>query len=250
MDGLERAVSKRSRWTILASLLVVLAIVGAIVYFGGPHEGDSDTSLGDLTTRSDDGGATDGEKLATGDDTGVTADSEGALTETETDASGTSSKRKTPGAPGAVSSPTPPPAGPSAAELWQAYVAETRALVTNNAPDLTSVVAQVTQSLSSGDAAALGALLAPDEGSQAAYIAALADQYPTILTSAPGANVNVYACNGETVYFAYSVVTWTDAGIVSQHTIPIRLRFVNGDWNITTLGDTGSDLQFVQTVTL
>jgi hypothetical protein len=92
-------------------------------------------------------------------------------------------------------------------------------------------------------------MLATDEGT-AGYGAALVSKWPTILNSDPLPTVNIFSSGGATVYFAYRLVRWEDAGIVSEHTIPIMFRFVNGEWVITALGETGSDLTFVQSLTL
>lgn len=228
------------------SLVATIAVVGVaaaiLANLTGSEPAVTAESARDRLAPSDTGTSTDGASGA-------------AATPTSTGALDATSESK-PSARVKVTDIPKPPATKLPSDdtplppTWEQYMAETREIVQANRPDLAAIAAKITQALSDGDESTLGSLLAPDEGAQGAYIAGLADRYPTILESQPGANVNVFTSDGATVYFAYSVVRWTDAGLISEHTIPIMLRFVNGQWYLTTLGDTGSDLQFVQSIQL
>jgi hypothetical protein len=232
---------------LLSLVLAVAVIAGIVAALSNTRDSDSpdeSVSVWDkLTSSDDDSGAGD-------DAAGTTSASDGTLTATDGSGSGSSKTRPKVTDKPAPPSSSPPAPGETPDTAWQQYLDETRAIVQTNAPSLADAIAAATLALSNGDAGALGSMFATDEGDQSAYIAELADRYPTILTSAPGPNVNIFTSGTATLYFGYSMVTWTDAGLTSQHTIPIMLRFADGAWVITTLGDTGSDLQFVQSVTL
>ncbi len=239
-------VAKNKNWRVIVAALLLLFAVGTViaVLANRTPDGEPDNLVSSidriLSPKSDSGD----EDESTGE---VASSDAGDLTATDAGQGGSTTKRTV---PKVTDKPTPPAAGPSAEQLWQQYLAETKAVVDGNKPNLAAVIAQVTQALSTGDQATLTALLAPDEGSQSTYLAELASKYPTITSSAPAGNVNIFTSGGATIYFGYSLVVWTDAGITSQHTIPIMLRFVDDEWHLSTLGDTGSDLQFVQSVTL
>lgn len=162
----------------------------------------------------------------------------------------------TPPAPPAdpVTPPAPPtdPVTPPAADPdpWDPYVEETTEIVKDNAEHLSDVAAAILGALQGNDAPALSAMLASDEGQQVPYLISLANRYPTILEAQPGANVNVFAHGEATVYVAYAVVVWRDAGLVSTHTIPLPMRFIDGQWRLTTLMDQPGELVFVTSVTL
>lgn len=149
--------------------------------------------------------------------------------------------------------PVTPPVTPKpnpAADPWTQYAAETRRIVDGNKTELGKVASAIVSAFQSSDAPTLGSLLAPDEGSQDEYLADLAGRYPAIATAELGANVNVFAQGQATIYIAYAVVTWTDAGITSTHTIAIPMRYVDGQWHLTCLTDTDGELVFVQSVNL
>ncbi|MDO8881155.1 MAG: hypothetical protein Q7W44_10240 [Coriobacteriia bacterium] len=133
---------------------------------------------------------------------------------------------------------------------WAVYERETAQVVTRGAIEIEAAAAKIVTALMDGDATALGLLLAPDEGSQQPYADSLVARYPSILSSTPGANVDVYAQGQATVYVAYAIVRWEDAEIVSEHTIAIPLRYVDGEWYLTSLADTDGELVFVQAVKL
>lgn len=231
----------RNRWLIFASLAVLIVIAGAILLFsGGDETGISPVSSGLV---ADDGTGDESSSA----DTASTSPSTSALTVTEEQPPPAKPSVKDKPAP--PSTPLPAPSQqPSAA--WQEYLDGTRETVQDNEVALADAIAAATAAIGSGDADALAAMIAPDEGAQDAYTARLSNTYPDILSSDPGANVNVFTDGQATVYIAYVVVKWQDAGLVSEHTIPIMLRFVGGQWHLTTLGEAGDDLQFVQTVML
>ena len=156
----------------------------------------------------------------------------------------------TPPAP-PVAPVTPPTVDPDPdPDPWGPYVEETTAVVNDNVEHLSEVAAAILGALQGSDAPALSALLASDEGQQVPYLISLANRYPTILEAEPGANVNVFAQGEATVYVAYAVVVWRDAGLVSTHTIPLPMRFIDGQWRLTTLLDQPGELVFVTSVTL
>lgn len=232
-------VAERTRWLIFAFLAALIVIAVVIALFAGGDE----TGVFTVTSRL---GADD-----TGDP--VDADADTATTSGSTLAE-TDEQPASPTRPRVQDKPAPPSATPPAADTqpdtaWQEYLDKTREVVETNEAALADAVDAVTAALGNGDADALADMMAPDEGAQGAYAADLASTYPPIISSDPGSNVNVFTDGQATVYIAYVVVRWEDAGIVSEHTIPIMLRFVDGQWRITSLGETG-DLQFVQSVTL
>ena len=161
---------------------------------------------------------------------------------------GTTSARRT----SAASTDDPPQTATNEAapDPWAAYERETAQVVTRSAIEIEAAAAKILAALMDGDATALGLLIAPDEGSQQPYADSLVARYPSILSSMPGANVDVYAQDQATVYVAYAIVRWEDAEIVSEHTIALPLRYVDGVWYLTSLTDTAGELVFVQAVRL
>lgn len=139
------------------------------------------------------------------------------------------------------------PAGPTPDER---YRADTRAVVEVNAAALAEMTRLIAEALGSGDEEFFAGLVPDGEPGVASYVGALADSYPPIDTYAPGTNVNVFSTGETTLYYAYALVTWTDGGITSQHTVPIVLRFVDGEWRLSALGETSPNLAFVQSVDL
>lgn len=238
-------------WRVILAALLLLAVIGGGIALLANRTPDEDgTPDNPIAAIFEDDDADDGSDSDSDDGSAATT---APLIDTEVTGEvappKTSSKKSastTPAAPGT----TPATPATPAVDPWQQYLDDTRAVVTTNTGDMTDVIAAVTAALGSGDQATLAGLLAPDEGAQSAYLSDLAGKYPKILQSRPASTVNIFSAGGTTVYFGYSFVQWTDAGIVSQHTIPIMLRFVSGEWALTTLGDTGSDLQFVQSVML
>ncbi len=240
-----RQISRRG--VAIGAVVIVLVIMAAVLLPGGPSE---DSAPGDDLAASDPvdrTGSADTAQTNSGD----TAAGAPLVATTKTGEivppKSTKSTRKTtaPAAP-VTDGSTPPPTTPEE----QAYLEETRRVVETNAVELGAMAEAVADALGRGDEGDLSLLLADDEGDQSTFVETLANTYPPISESALGGNVNVFAAGDTTLYFAYAIVTWTDGGITSEHTIPIVLRFVNGEWRLSTLGETCADLEFVQSVVL
>lgn len=133
---------------------------------------------------------------------------------------------------------------------YDRYLAETAAIVRDNAAGLENMVSATVAALVDDDVAGLSALWAPDEKVDAGYLESFAAAYPEMVRGEPQKTVKVVAVDKTTVYFAYAVVAWTDAGLTSTHTIEVPLRFVNGQWLLTSIGRNTSGLTNVQTVRL
>lgn len=235
--------TERPRWVVFTSVGVIALLAGATVWLVV----DRDASLPGI------GSSAGAQSLAPdGSSPTLSAEGTGVLPD------GTVLTASTSGAPSLrpiVDKPTPPVGGmpgdnEAPSNEQRAYLEQTRAIVLDNAPALTDTMTQIVTALGTSDAGTLSARVAPDEGGAGSFGNDLSERYPTILTSSPAANVNVFATGQATLYFTYAVVTWEDAGIVSHHTIPIVLRFVDGQWYLTTLGESAADLQFVQSITL
>ena len=141
-------------------------------------------------------------------------------------------------------------AGPPAPDLWAEYERETRRIVELGAEGLATQARAVIDAISLGDVAAIGDAIAPDEGPGDDYARYLATRYPEALDAAIGPNVNVYAQGEATIYVAYVIVHWSDGGLLSEHTVAIPLRYVDGAWYVTSLWDAGGETTFVQAVRL
>lgn len=141
-------------------------------------------------------------------------------------------------------------AGPPAPDLWAEYERETRRIVELGAEGLATQARAVIDAISLGDMAAIGDAIAPDEGPGDDYARYLATRYPEALDAAIGPNVNVYAQGEATIYVAYVIVHWSDGGLLSEHTVAIPLRYVDGAWYVTSLWDAGGETTFVQAVKL
>lgn len=226
--------SKRRSILLLAIVLVAALVIGLATLLPRKQSAEEKTSgrnsLGEST-----GAIAEGEGVGSGD-SAVRVES----------ASGNTYKVARP-----RDALTPPSAGPekTPADEWQQYLDATKAIVENNESSLTTAIAAVTAALQGGDSATLEAMLAPDEGATG-YGDELANRYPTITGATQLGTINVFSSGQTTLYFAYVLVQWQDAGIASQHTIPVAFRYVNGQWVITVLGEGGPDRQFVQAVTL
>lgn len=144
--------------------------------------------------------------------------------------------------------PTDPDDGLTAEQ--RRYLDETRATVKANPTALTTAAGDIFAAMSGSDEGALDGILAADEGPQPDFVSYIADRYPRILESEPGATVNIFASGDATIYMAYALVVWEDGGIVSQHTIPIPMRFVDGEWHLTSVEHWSDSLTFVQSVGL
>lgn len=128
------------------------------------------------------------------------------------------------------------------------YLELTEEVVLANDAEIDSSVAYVTGMLADGDAAGLAASFAPDEGAGDDVARAMAASYPGILEYSPTNTVAVYAFGDATVYFGFALVNWEDAGVVSQHTIAIPLRYIDGVWYLSTIGLGTPGLQYVHSV--
>ena len=154
----------------------------------------------------------------------------------------------TPGTPGTPATPATPPGGLTPEE--EAYREETRRVVEENRGDLTAIAEAVSEALGDGDDSGLASLIAPDERDPMSSAQLLIDAYPAFDSAQLGSSVNIFSTGEMTLYFTYALVTWTDGGITSEHTIPIVLRYIDGEWRVSSLGASAPDLEFVQSVTL
>lgn len=239
-----KQIDKKKLTAALVALLFIGIAIAAFLVSHGPLDGTADGN-----DRGDPGEQTSSDGKSKGD--AASGSTPAPLTITPGPGEIAAPKRTAAAKP--RTSPTPAPAAPSVTPedpAYQQYLAETRAVVVDNWATLIPTSNAILEALAASDRISLTSRLAPGEGTQTTYLTALATQYPAIQTSAPLPTVNIYSVGGVTVYYSYQLVTWEDAGILSQHTIPIALRFVSGQWSLTTLGETGSDLEFVQSVTL
>jgi len=157
--------------------------------------------------------------------------------------------------PAPAASPAPASAPPSrsgeeATAERQRFLRDGPEAAISNRRAMEEAVARVAAALSAQDAAALSVMAAPpaELAADAARIEVLAASYPTFLSSRMSPNVNVFSSATATAYTSYAVVTWKDAGIVSEHTVPVTLRIVDGMWHLTTRGETDPGLRFVRSV--
>lgn len=166
-------------------------------------------------------------------------------------------------APKVVDIPTPPSGvaakvaasgvdGLTAEELaaWNAYLAETAKVVSENSAGLKSRLELAVNAIKSGDEVALGGMFAPDEEATAKFVASVAHAYPRIKNNEVQSSVGVFSVDQATVYFGYAVVQWEDGGIMSEHTIAVPMRFVGGSWYLTSIGSGTKGIASVQTVKL
>lgn len=247
-------VSRRITWRGIAIGLAVLlaAGIGATLILGGddaqPASSD-DPVISDSAERTDSSVAADATQGQGAEPAPLVATNDaGEIVppKSTTKKPATPTTPTNPANPTTPADPTTPPEGLTPEE--QAYLEETKQVVEENTGELAQAVEIITEALSDGDKGGLTSMLADGEGG--AFAADLAERYPQFLETSPGTNVNIFATSDTTVYFAYVLVTWEDGGIVSQHTIPVPLRYVDGEWRLTSLGDTADDLRFVQSVTL
>jgi hypothetical protein len=236
-----------------AALVAVLVLAGALIAFNSnTPEGENETPS--VVQPPQDDGATPGSADQSGSGSGETVALGSPLTATPTDSP---ARRRalavndTPSAPDSGGTgDTDDESDSGAVDEFQRYLEETRAVVEADPSSLQAIAGEIVAALSAGDADALGDHVAADEGSQSEFVTYLANRYPTIVTSAPAGTVNVFSSDGATVYMAYAVVTWEDAGLTSEHTIPIPMRFVDGQWYLTSVEHWADALEFVQSVQL
>ncbi len=133
--------------------------------------------------------------------------------------------------------PTGPPCDP-----W--LVDEARHTVEDNAPALEGLSSGTLTSIASGDFDAASSFYSPDES----VTEPLGSAWPPLVSATALPTVNVFLAEDSVVYFTYALVTWSDAGITSQHTVCIPMRFIDGAWYLTTFDDTTDGLEFVTSV--
>lgn len=142
-----------------------------------------------------------------------------------------------------------PPTNKSPAESVP-YLNATREVVLGNSVTLCATTDLVLAAMSARDMGTLNALIHPSEGDQTAYVTALAGMYPPVLVSEPCSTINIFCTSTTTLYFSYRIVTWSDRGVTSTHTVPVILRFADGRWWLTSRAGDGATLRFVQAVKL
>lgn len=131
---------------------------------------------------------------------------------------------------------------------WEQYLAETAAVVSDNADAFRSALDAAVAAIVAGDTEGLSASFAPDENVSEEFVTSLSSVYPTIEKSTSQPTVSVFAVNDATVYFGYSVVQWQDGGILSEHTIAVPMRFIGTRWYLTSIGSGTGGLRAVQSV--
>lgn len=243
--------SARTRWLVFgAALLLLTAGFVTLLTFGGddtPDESGADVAVPESADVTPEDRAAD-----------LAADASGvpgtptSLTGTTPTTTSTTARRRA----ASVNDTPAPPAAPipsdpddGLTEEQRRYLEETKEIVETNEADLREAAALILQALIDRDEAALGGYLADDEGPQPDYIAYLAERYPSIVATSPGQTVNIFSSDGATIYFAYAIVRWEDAGLTSEHTISIPMRYVDGQWFLTSIDESG-ELTFVQAVQL
>jgi hypothetical protein len=132
----------------------------------------------------------------------------------------------------------------------QEYLDATRRIVEEGAPELTTIVAGIADSLSAGDSGAVAALFAPDEAAGPRDVPEVLGALPPGAQVLPPESVEVFAVDEATVYFVYCLASWRDGGIESEHTMVVPLRFVDGEWRLTTIDERVDGLVPVQVVEL
>jgi hypothetical protein len=130
------------------------------------------------------------------------------------------------------------------------YLDATRRIVLDGAPELTTVVTTINDHLLEDDAAGVASYFAADEDAGEAEVPLVLGGLPPGSKVAPPSSVGVFAVEQATVYFAYCLLTWEDGGIESVHTIVVPLRFVDGEWRLTTLDERVDGIVPVQIVEL
>lgn len=119
---------------------------------------------------------------------------------------------------------------------YDEYVSKAEATVPDNATTLKQTLDRTLKALIAGDASALAALAAADEGiSPSAIAEARLAAQPKVLSGAPLPTVQIRTAPTTTVYLAFAQVVWRDGGIDSEHTISIPLRYTASGWRLTSL---------------
>lgn len=242
-------VSKRG--LTIGAVVVTLAVILAVLVLTGDRDAEQASSEESRAIQTADDDRSSESSAAAGDSAAGDAATTSSLVATTDTGELVPPRKSSSKSTGAPTSTTPAqPNDVVSPEAEQQYLHKTREVVETNSEDLTSVLDAVTVALSSRDDATLKKLIVADEPGASDYATDLAARYPPLLAAEALPHVDVYSAGGTTVYFAYQLVTWRDAGIESTHTIAVMFRFVNGEWQLTTLGETASDLRFVQTVAL
>jgi len=272
-------VDGRSRW-IAGSVALLLVLSGIGIALSGigrdrTATGTRDGSAENAQVDSAPDDAPDADDASGDDDTAASTTVRGTTQATvrQTAARRRATTVKDTPTPPATSTPTQPtapddptdppdpdyPGGPAApngdpsdglTRADQLYRQQTREIVESDPVGLQEAAATILAALDAGDEGALGEMLAADEGAQPDYLGYMADHYPTIVTSTSIGTVNIFAAGDATVYMAYALVIWEDAGITSEHTISIPMRFVDGEWRFTSVEYWSDSLEFVQSVEL
>ena len=270
--------SARNRWiTGGIALLLVLAGVGASFLFGagdsGNGTGESNAAVdsgangldrvdSDPTDGTDESAVDAGDSTAEDSDAVLTAATTGAARQRATSVNDTPTppRTSTPASPATdptIGTPVDPgpqtPANPDddgLTEEERQYLEETRQIVEMSEDSLREAADQLLQAIIDCDEGVLTTRLAEDEGPQPDYVTHLASRYPEITAVDPVRTVNVFSTDNATVYFTYAQIVWLDAGITSQHTISIPMRFIEGEWRLTSVEYWSDSLEFVQSVEL
>ncbi|HAL30267.1 MAG TPA: hypothetical protein DCP20_06085 [Coriobacteriia bacterium] len=243
----------RGRWSAAAALVIVLALVGALIAFNSNEPDTEQDSPPSAVESPQENGATDSaEQPGAEDDEAAAVESPLAATPVSAPARRRAlAVSDTPSAPDSGDTgDTDDESDNGADDEFQRYLEETRAVVEADPSSLQAIAGEIVAALGAGDADALGDRVASDEGSQSEFVTYLADRYPAIVTSAPSGTVNIFTTGEATIYMAYAVVTWEDAGLTSEHTIPIPMRFVDGRWYLTSVEHWADSLEFVQSIQL
>lgn len=256
-------VDTRARRAAAAVIAIAVVVGAAVLLFGGARD------AGVPVRTSDSGGHEAADASADPTEGTPATDADGSDDETATTTAARSRARSVRDTPRPPKSAAPTPADPVSpvsptnptdpddddaddglTDEEREYLEETRRIVEDDPAALREMADAILAAITAGDEGALADQMADDEGPQPEYLAALVDRYPTIVQSLPLGTVNIFSAGEATLYFAYALVEWEDAGIRSEHTIPVPMRYVNGEWRLTTLDDPMITLTFVQAVQL
>jgi hypothetical protein len=139
---------------------------------------------------------------------------------------------------------------PADDSAYQAYLAQTAGVVTNNSEGLRTLGLDALTAYLDGEPTALAAAFAPDEDLSTGDAETMMARYPALLSGDIADNVNVYAIGQATVYVYYLNVTWTDGGLESSHSIEVPMRFIDDSWYLSSITPSSWDSKFVQLVVL
>jgi hypothetical protein len=131
---------------------------------------------------------------------------------------------------------------------YMKYLCDTKRVVARNSSALTTTVADVMSLLVTQNDSAIVTLFPPDEAASPSDASELTALFPQVLDSQLLPTVNIYSVRQATVYVVFIVVRCEDAGVVSQHTFGVPLRFIDGRWCLSSIDLNTPGLTFVQTV--